>query len=77
VVSGIDKMTVVVGSLFCIASLLSILRQLDLVSAKVEMPTLVVLSGILILVARLPVIPRPTWWDEERPGDPENDRPGP
>jgi hypothetical protein len=67
-VSGVNKVTVVVGNLFLASSILSILRQLGWLNVKVEMPILVVIAGGLILFARMPFVPRPAWWDEPMPG---------
>ncbi|OUT62890.1 MAG: hypothetical protein CBB71_01070 [Rhodopirellula sp. TMED11] len=61
VLYGIDKLTVCVGPFFLIASLLSVLRQLDLLSIDHEMPVLVILAGIVLLIARSPAVAVPTW----------------
>ena len=61
VVGGIDKVTIVVGPFFILASTLSILRQTNRISFDMEVPILVILSGVLLLIARLPVFPLPKW----------------
>ncbi len=61
--SGIDKVSVIVGPLLLIASGLSVLRQTDRVSLDIEVPILVIVSGVLLAVARLPSIPAPGWLD--------------
>jgi hypothetical protein len=61
VVAGVDKVTVVAGSFFIVASFLSILRQTDRMSVNVEVPVLVIASGALLLIARHPRIPVPKW----------------
>ena len=58
---GVDKVTVVVGPFFILASCLSILRQSDRISLDVEVPILVIVAGFLLLIARNPVIPTPKW----------------
>lgn len=58
---GIDKVTVVVGPFFLIASCLSVLRQTGRLETDIEVPLLVILVGVLLLVARLPAIPPPKW----------------
>ena len=58
---GIDKFTVVVGPLFLFASLLSVLRQTGKLDFNVEIPILVIWTGILFLLARLKSIPVPDW----------------
>lgn len=65
---GVDKVTVVVGPFFMITSFLSILRQTDRLPFNVEIPVLVILSGVLLLIARSPLIPNPKWIIQE-PGD--------
>ena len=58
---GIDKVTVVVGPFFLLAAFLSILRQTDKLRIDMEVPILIIAAGILLLVARLPSVPAPTW----------------
>mgnify|MGYP006908201724 CR=1 FL=1 len=60
-VSGIDKVTVVVGPFLILGSCLSILRQTDRLHIDTEMPILVMIAGVLLLVARNPAIPAPKW----------------
>ena len=60
-IGGFDKVSVVVGPFFIAASSLSILRQTDQLRLDVEVPILVILSGILLLIARRPTIPVPDW----------------
>jgi hypothetical protein len=61
VVGGFDKVTVVIGPFFIVASAMSILRQTGRLDLDVEVPVLVILAGILLLVARLPGVPIPKW----------------
>lgn len=63
--SGFDKVTVVIGPFFLLASFLSILRQTDRLHVNVEVPILVISAGVLFLVARLPAIPMPKWIIQE------------
>lgn len=73
-VGGLDKVSVVLGPFFIIASCLSILRQTGRLHIDVEIPILVILSGVLLLVARLRVIPIPKWilqGENGRHSDPE------
>ena len=65
VLSGFDKVTVVIGPFFVATSLLSILRQSGRLSLNIELPVLVILLGILFMVARMPLIPVPKWVTEE------------
>jgi hypothetical protein len=63
IVGGFDKVSVAVGPFFLIASLLSVLRQNGNLSVNVEVPVLVISVGVLLLVAQLPAIPKPAWYD--------------
>lgn len=65
VVGGFDKVTVVVGPFFILASCLSMLRQTGRLKLDVEIPILVIIAGVLILVARSPAIPVPRWIIQE------------
>lgn len=67
VVSGIDKVSVVIGPFFIIASCLSVLRQTGRLELNIEVPILVIVIGALLLVARLPTIPMPDWFVPEPP----------
>ncbi len=60
-IGGFDKVTAVVGPFFIVASGLSLLRQVGALSINVEVPILVILSGVLLLIARSPKIPIPAW----------------
>ena len=68
---GIDKVTVAVGPFFLIASLFSILRQTGRLKIDIEIPVLVVTAGVLLLLARLPMIPPPKWLTEQRKAPPK------
>jgi hypothetical protein len=61
IVSGFDKVSVVVGSFFLLASTLSILRQTGRIASDVEIPVLVISVGVLLLVAQSRLIPLPHW----------------
>lgn len=65
---GLDKFTVVVGPFFILASSLSILRQTGRLRLDVEVPSLVIAAGLLLLFARLPSIPIPAWIIRETTG---------
>ncbi len=60
-VGGFDKVTVVVGPFFIVASCLSVLRQTDRLQLNVEVPIIVIVAGLLLLMARSPVVPIPSW----------------
>jgi hypothetical protein len=59
---GLDKVSVVLGPFFLLASLLSILRQTGNISLEIEVPVLVISVGVLLLAAQLPAIPKPDWY---------------
>jgi hypothetical protein len=65
IVSGFDKVSVVIGPLFILASCLSILRQTDRIHFDIEVPILVISAGVLLMVARSPAIPIPTWFIQD------------
>ena len=52
----------VIGPFFLLASLLSVFRQTSQLSVDMEVPVLVTSIGVLLLVARLPAIPKPDWF---------------
>ena len=58
---GFDKITLVVGGFFILASVLSVLRQTGRLSIDIEIPILVIASGLLLLAARHPNVPTPKW----------------
>jgi hypothetical protein len=58
---GFDKVSVVLGPFFIVASFLSILRQRGQLRVDTEVPILVILVGVLMLVARLPGVRTPRW----------------
>ena len=60
-VGGFDKVTVVIGPFFIIASGLAVLRQTHRLHVDVEVPILVIVAGVLLLFARTRAIPAPKW----------------
>jgi hypothetical protein len=58
---GFDKVTLVVGGFFVVASLLSVLRQTGRISIDVEIPILVIVAGLLLMACRHPRVPAPGW----------------
>ena len=72
VIGGVDKNTVVVGPMFLLGSILSILRQLDKLQLEVELPILVIAAGVLLLISRSDNIPAPRYAaDESTEVDPQ------
>jgi hypothetical protein len=66
-VGGIDKVTFVVGPFLVASTFFSLLRQTGRISVDTEVPTLVIVFGVLMLLAKLLPIPIPKWIIE--PGD--------
>lgn len=64
-VSGVDKLSIVLGPFFLVAAGLSLLRQRNLITLEVELPILVILAGVLLLIARMPAIAIPRWFGEQ------------
>ena len=60
-VCGFNKVTLVVGAFFLVASCLALARQVGWMQMNVEMPVLVLIAGVLLLLARHPSIPAPEW----------------
>jgi len=58
---GIDKLSIVIGPFFLIASILSILRQTSQIRIDLEMPVLVIAVGALLLLAQWPGVVAPRW----------------
>jgi hypothetical protein len=75
VLSGFDKVSVVLGPLFLLASLLSVLRQTGNLSLNIEVPILVISTGILLLLAQLPAVPKPGWFVPTMPPPAEEPSP--
>lgn len=61
VLSGFDKVSFVIAGFFGLASVLSVLRQMGAVKMEVEIPVLVLASGVLLIAARSKAIPLPRW----------------
>lgn len=61
VLSGFDKVSFVIAGFFSLASVMSVLRPLGVVRVEVEIPVLVLASGILLVFARSNAIPVPRW----------------
>lgn len=66
-VGQFNKLTVVVGPMFLLTSCLSVLRQTGRLTFDVEVPVLVIALGMLMMVARMAVIPSPNWMIQRPP----------
>ena len=58
---GVDKVSMLLGPFFLIASIISVLRQTQQISMNVEMPILIIVVGALLLIVQAPIIPAPRW----------------
>ena len=65
VVIGVDKFTAVCAPLLFASALLSVLYQLNKVSLGVAVPLSIILAGVLLLIARRPSIPTPSWFEDD------------
>lgn len=70
--AGCDKVSVVVGPFFIFTSCLSVLRQTGRLKLDIEVPILVILAGVLLLIARLPVVPVPRWLSQSAKAGPSD-----
>lgn len=59
VFGGINRVSVVIGPFLMSASILSILRQTERITEKVEVPTLIIILGALIIVSYMLKVPMP------------------
>ena len=74
--TGVDKVSIVIGPFFLLASILSILRQTGRLSLEVEVPILVIAIGVLLLIAQLPFVGRPAWFSSPWPAAGPSPPPG-
>jgi hypothetical protein len=68
VVGGLDKVTAVVGPFLIIATVFSLLRQTERIGIDTEVPSLVIVAGVLMLAARFLPLPAPKWLLEDEDG---------
>jgi hypothetical protein len=61
VLYGFDKATLPIGGFFLTAAVLSVLRQTGRLPLDVEIPVLVIVSGVLLLACRHRSVPTPKW----------------
>lgn len=54
---GINKGSIVIGPFLIVAAVMSLLRQMDKLEWKVELPCLVIALGALLIIANLASIP--------------------
>jgi len=61
--SGIDRLSVVVGPFLLVTSVLSVLRQTGRLRFDIEMPILAIVFGVLFLFAVILPLPKPHFLD--------------
>jgi hypothetical protein len=61
--SGIDRVSVVVGPFLLVTSVLSVLRQTGRLRLDIEMPILAIVFGVLFLFAVVLPLPKPRFLD--------------
>jgi hypothetical protein len=64
---GFNKVTVVIGPFLMIASVLSVMRQTDRLSADREVPLLMIVLGLLMLASYFLPLPIPDWAKHSSP----------
>ncbi len=65
--AGLNKLTFISGGFFFAASISSVLRQTGKLAVNVEVPSLIIIAGILTLIAMALRIKTPTWLVPKRP----------
>lgn len=66
---GVDKLSIVVGPLLIVGSILSVLRQTGQLDENLEVPIMVILIGVLLFLAQLSIVPPPRWFEVQSSGD--------
>lgn len=69
-VASIDKVTAVVGPFLIAATFFSLMRQTGRISVDTEVPSLVIVFGTLMLLAKILPIPLPKWIIEPPKSEP-------
>ena len=70
VLGGVNKFTVVVGPFLMIATVFSLLRQTGRISIDTEVPSMVIVAGLLWMASYFLPVPPPRWIDLK----PDDDR---
>jgi hypothetical protein len=65
--AGLNKVTFISGGFFFAASISSVLRQTGKLALNVEVPSLIIIAGLLTLIAMALRIKTPTWLVPKRP----------
>jgi hypothetical protein len=65
--AGLNKLTFISGGFFFAASIASVLRQTGKVTINVEVPTLIIIAGVLTLIAMALRLQTPSWLLPRRP----------
>lgn len=65
--AGLNKLTFISGGFFFAASISSVLRQTGKLAVNVEVPSLIIIAGILTLIAMVLRLKTPSWLVPKRP----------
>lgn len=71
VLDKLNKFNFVVGLFLIVAALFSILRQTGKITSAVEVPTLFILLGVLMLLAQVFKLQKPSWIMDDKKRDEE------
>lgn len=64
---GLNKVTFISGGFFFAASVSSVLRQTGKIALNIEVPTLIIIAGLLTLIAMVLRISTPAWLLPQKP----------
>lgn len=65
--AGLNKLTFISGGFFFAASISSVLRQTGKLAVNVEVPSLIIIAGVLTLIAMVLRLKTPSWLVPKRP----------
>ncbi|MDH3584677.1 MAG: hypothetical protein OER86_10720 [Phycisphaerae bacterium] len=68
-IGGVDKVTVVVGPFLILTGIFAFLRQREIFTLELMVPTLVISLGLLMLLSTLSPLGRPKWLEDEDAAD--------
>lgn len=65
--AGLNKLTFISGGFFFASSISSVLRQTGKLSVNIEVPSLIIIAGVLTLVAMVLRLKTPSWLVPRKP----------
>ena len=63
---GVNRLTIVTGPFLLVASVFSVLRQTGRLHVDQEVPSLVIVLGVLMLISQVAPLPNPNWMQAGR-----------